>query len=198
MTNAPRPSFPFELPDAVGRHWRRCCCALVAAAMLLCPASASAALIQYTSTHIAGTQWSYAYVVSNGAAAPDIEELTIYFDPLLFSNLALGGAPAGWDPVLVAPDPAIPDDGFFDVLALGPGLGAGASLAGFSVLFDFAGAGNPGAQRFEVVDPGTFAVLESGMTAALLPPGSVPEPSSLALAGLGLLALLLRRRAALN
>lgn len=198
MPTAQSSPFRSDLPAAFGRHWRRArgrCCTWLAAALLLWPAAASAAQVSYTATHVGGTVWSYAYVVNNNAGAADILELTLYFDPVRYSNLGPGSAPAGWDPLLIQPDGAIPDDGFFDVLATGPGIGAGASLAGFSVQFDFAGAGAPGAQLFEIVDPGTFAVIDSGMTTALLPPGAVPEPSTLALAGLGLLAFAMRRRA---
>lgn len=190
--------FPFRrrLVKAVGKRWcraRQQLC-LLFVALACCATGASAAQVLYTATHVAGTQWTYAYVVSNEAAAADILELSIYFDPLLYSNLTLGSVPAGWDALLVQPDPAIPDDGFLDVLAMGAGIGAGESLAGLSVLFDFSGAGTPGAQWFEVLDPVTFAVLASGMT---VPegPAEVPEPSTMLLAGLALLACARRRNA---
>ncbi|MES2319451.1 MAG: PEP-CTERM sorting domain-containing protein [Pseudomonadota bacterium] len=174
------------------------------AVLAIVPAFASAKMmqstptIQYSSTHLVGNQWSYAYTVVNPAGAQAISELSIYFAAGLYSNLAVDGTPAGWDRLVIQPDTGLPADGFYDVLALGSGLPAGSSLSGFSLRFDFAGSGTPGAQAFQVIDPASFAVLASGMTTPfdVPPPNGVPEPSSLALAGLGLLACARRRRAA--
>jgi hypothetical protein len=149
------------------------------------PISAWAAVISSTAFHLSGNQWTYEYTVSASAAGPTIDEFTIFFDPTLFQNLSVAASPPGWDSLVVQPDPALPSDGFFDSLALVAGLAPGSSLGGFRVTFDFLGAGAPPAQRFDIVDPATFASLDSGMTA---PAASVPEPSSLMLS---LLALVL-------
>jgi len=58
------------------------------------------------------------------------------------------------------------------------------------VRFHWLGSGAPGAQGFEVYDPSTFSLLETGSTSA------VPEPpaAGLALAGLLLAAALVNGR----
>ena len=89
----------------------------------------------------------------------------------------------------------LPDSGFFDSLALGTGLLPGASLGGFLVEFDWLGVGAPGAQSFTIVDPSTFATLDSGLTSLVSdPPTGVPEPSTLGLLVLGLAGIAARRR----
>jgi hypothetical protein len=72
------------------------------------------------------------------------------------------------------------------VLALGLGIAPNTVLSGFSVEFDFLGAGIPSSQLFDIIDPNTFAVLESGTTSP------VPIPGSIILMLSGLAALRLR------
>jgi hypothetical protein len=92
---------------------------------------------------------------------------------------------AGWDQVTVDHDLifGIPVDGFYDALAQDSGIAVGGSVGGFSVAFDWFGVGTPGAQRFEIVDPLTFAVLDSGLT-------GIPEPGTIELLAVGLFVVL--------
>jgi hypothetical protein len=158
---------------------------------------ANATIIEFEVTQVATNQWRYDYFVTNDSLAGSIDELTIWFDLGQYSNLTSASSPSGWDPLAVQPDPLLPDDGFFDVLALGSGVAPGQSLGGFSVLFDWLGTGVPGAQLFEVIDPETFLATDSGSTRprVVTPPvTSVPEPGTLGLLGCGLLALAFARR----
>lgn len=88
---------------------------------------------------------------------------------------------------MVQPDQGLPDDGFFDTLALGPGITTGGSLGCFALSFNRLGAGAPGRRRFEIVDPDTFEVLISGTTSP------VPAPPTVWLLGTGLLLVVTRR-----
>lgn len=148
-----------------------------------------AATVAFTVNNISGNTWEYQYTVTNDTLGSSLEELTIYFDATLFENLSLPSAPVDWDPIVIQPDLFIPDDGFYDALALVSGIAAGDTLGGFSLLVDYLGAGVPGAQFFEVVDPFTFTVLESGMTS----PVPLPPAALLFLSGLGLLGLWRKR-----
>jgi PEP-CTERM motif len=161
---------------------------LLAGALLAIGAgeSARAVQIEYTTTFLGGTTWEYYYTVVNTGSTP-IDEFTIFFDRNTFASLVAVASPLGWDSIVVQPDPLLPSNGFFDSLALGPGIAAAASLSGFSVSFNFLGQGTPGSQPFDIINPFTFETLSSGLTTSA---AAVPEPTSTALllAGLGLLA----------
>jgi hypothetical protein len=167
---------------------RRISSLVVGAWAALLAENALAALIEFTTTDLGGGRWRYDYVVGNDGATA-IDELTIYFDLALYANLAVSGAPPAWDAIVVQPDADIPDDGFFDALALEQGIAASGSLAGFSASFDWLGSGEPGGQRFDIVDPQDFSTLASGTTTNL-----VPGPAGAVLAATSVIALLPRWR----
>ncbi len=152
-------------------------------AVLLAAGSANAASLSYTATNLGGSNWRYDYDVRNDSLAGTIAEFTIYFAIGQYANLAVAGAPAGWDPLVVQPDAGIPDRGFYDALALTSGIAPGGHLAGFAVTFDYLGTGAPGAQPFDIVDPVTFEVLSSGTTTAVPVPGAAWLISAAVLAG---------------
>lgn len=170
------------LVEACGNEMKRASCQLLAGAFLFAASLAHATTINYFTTSLGGTDWRYDYTVSNDTLGMNLQEFTIYFDVNLFSNLAVLSSPADWDSLVVQPDLALPSNGFFDSLALFGGLTPGTSVGGFSVTFMFAGAGGPGSQAFDIVDPQTFAVLESGVTSRFVePPSTVAEPNALPL-----------------
>lgn len=161
----------------------------------LFPTRGSTAAIYSTPTLIGGIQWKYNYTVTVAMSDPSVDEFSIYFSPALYANLKVAETPTGWDSLVIQPDAGVPADGFLDALALGVGIGTGGAMTGFSVFFDFLGVGTPGDQRFDIVNPNTFAVLSSGFTTAAAitpdpPPFNVPEPNTLALSGLALALLL--------
>jgi hypothetical protein len=138
--------------------------ALAACALLGAPPSAHAAFITYDVVQEAGDSWVYSYEVTNNGSAP-IEEFTIWFDLDLYSNLSLVSTAQGWDPLVIERDLLLPHDGFFDALAdIGSALAPGFSLGGFSVRFDFLGAGRPGSQAFDILSTDPFGIIESGVT----------------------------------
>lgn len=166
--------------------------------VLLFSGSAFADTITFTVDNIAGNTWEYNYTVANtGSTGGDIEEFTIWFDLGLYENLSISGSPSiDWDGLAIQPDPGLPDDGFADWLAFGPGIADGDTLGGFSVIFDFLGTGTPGDQFFDIIDPFTFDLLFSGITELGDVVTPVPEPTAASLFALGLLliAFSLRRR----
>lgn len=149
--------------------------------------------ITFHATDIGGGSWRYDYTLVNDSLAVPVEEFTIFFDVGLYENLRSPAGPAPWDLLLVEPDPGLPDDGWFDglVFDIADALAPGASLAGFSVEFDFLGTGTPGRQNFEFLTA-DLELLGSGLTTR--PGASVPEPASVGLIAAGLLALLGIRR----
>jgi len=146
--------------------------------------SVHAATITYETTDLVDTTpgedlWQYRYLVS-GFTFP----LNFGFDILfplsegyLFGDIRNTPPPNGdWDTVALQPDPALPDDGRYDALA----LVNNASLASaFVADFIWRGTGTPGSQPFEIFDD-TFAVIDEGRT---IPAGGtlVPEPTTLVL-----------------
>jgi len=143
-----------------------------------------ATTILYDLSNLGGLRWEYTYSVTNDSLSSSIDEFTIYFNPGLYDNLIVGNTPADWDPLITQPDPFLVSDGFYDALALVTGIAPGATVSGFSVSFDWLVAGIPGSQFFEVVNPPTFVVLDSGNTTP------VPEPGTLLLLGSGLIGLI--------
>ncbi len=166
----------------------RTCAALAAAASFLAsaaPCFASPADIEYLLTHLTGDRWQYTYTVTNESLAVGVEEITLWFAFDKYENLAITtpDPPSSlWDEILVQPEPLLHFDGYYDALTLGSGIPVGQSVGGFSVAFDWLGAGVPGPQPFDIVDPDTFATLHTGTT--------TPEPAGLLL----LASLLLVRR----
>ncbi|WP_230538207.1 hypothetical protein [Janthinobacterium sp. FW305-129] len=164
--------------------------ALLLCIMLCMLPAARATSIGYTATSLGGTQWRYDYTVSNTTLAVPIAEFTLFFSEGTYANLQNVSMAPGWDVLLVQPDPAIPAGGYFDALALLGGIAPGATATGFSVTFDYLGAGSPGAQPFSILDPVSFTELDAGFTQA----AAVPLPATPWLLLAGVLAMLCLRR----
>jgi hypothetical protein len=161
--------------------------ARVVAAILMIAASGTAAptVIRYDLLNLQDNRWEYRYAIENSSLRQPIEEFSIYFDlgaglSLLHTELRVTGMPAGWDGLLLSPDPLLPHAGLFDALAMNGGIESGQTLDGFAVQFTWLGSGRPTSQRFEIVNPLTFDVIESGLSEGRAPV-SVPEPSTLLL-----------------
>jgi len=158
-------------------------------------ASASGSNILGAYMPLVGSQWQLSLTVANGGSPAQIPGFSVYFDHTLFTNLAAPAAPAGWDPLLFQPLPSISSDGVFDAYVLGPAdaLLPGQSIGGFSLQFDYLGAGAPGTLPFEFYEldaNGGFVPLGSGSVAVQV----VPELGTFWLATFGLSALTLLRR----
>jgi hypothetical protein len=143
---------------------------------LLFSTASSAAIITYTTSNNGAGNWTYNYTIAATSSDSVVQELTIYFDPLLYADLILDATPIGWDSIVVQPDPGLPANGFVDALSLGAGLSPGDQVSGISVSFSFLGNGMPGAQHFDIVDPTTFATISQGLTRTEA--ASVPEPGT--------------------
>jgi hypothetical protein len=148
-----------------------------------------ATTILYDLSNLGGTTWEYTYTVTNDSMSSAIEEFTIYFNLGSYDNLAATSSLASWDQLAINPDPSLPADGFYDALTLATGIAPGATESGFSVSFDWLVAGIPGSQLFDVFDPITFDVVDSGNTAV------IPEPGTFLLLGSGIIGLIgIRKR----
>ena len=140
--------------------------------------------IRYETAELGLGRWQYTYEVANIGLTEPIEEFTIWFDYELYDSLAVvtPDTPAGWDQIVWQPDEVLGDDGGYDAKALGVGIGQGSTIGGFSVSFDWLGTGEPGPQRYDIVDPANYPEpLDSGET--------IPEPGTIFLLCIGSLVL---------
>ncbi len=162
---------------------------------LMLPTATQANPIFFDVENLGGTQWRYDYTLGNDVA-PDIGWFTVYFDLEQYTNIAIVASPTDWDPLAIQPDPGLAADGFVDWFSLGAGVLMDDILTGFSVTFDFLGAGTPGSQPFDINaptpgDPFQPTAISQGVTESN---AVVSEPGTLTLLALGCLALLHSRR----
>ncbi len=146
--------------------------------------------IVYDVDEISPVTWQYSYDVTNISLTEQIKEFTIWFEFGLYEKLTVEtpDTPAGWDQIVVQPEPVLHDDGAYDAKALGLGIGIGQIVTGFSVSFDWLGdAVMPGSQFYEIINPLTYETIDCGWT--------IPEPTTLFLLGLGSMALRVKRKA---
>jgi hypothetical protein len=156
--------------------------------LLLAHSAFAAVSIQYTIVPVGGNVYRYVYSITNNAATGSaaIQLFDILFDTSLYQESSLQivtPAPlhTQWSEQLLSSAPSVP--AAYDALSLTGGIAAGSTVTGFSVQFTWLGTGNPGSQPFQVFDPNTFAVLQSGVTSTL--PVGVPAASTLTLFLLG-------------
>jgi hypothetical protein len=182
---------------------------LLLGVLLLAPRPGHAIVIKFEAEDLleinpAQDLWQYRYRVS-GFTFDKNFGFSILFDPALYSDLEDPPPPvnADWDAAVLQPDPALPDDGLYDAVAMVDG----ASLADlFRVNFVWLGGRGttPGSQPFTVNqfdDQGgcvACPVLE-GRTVPAEGTAVIPEPGTLWLIGTRLAALgLLRKRTTQN
>ena len=137
--------------------------------------------IQAELENVSGNRWMYTYHIANNGLHAGVAEVTFWFDWENYGGLALktsGGQLQNWDELVWQPDVVIGDNGGYDVLQTSSPIFLAEAVGGFKVSFDWYGDGVPGEQYYEVLDPVSMDVLDSGYTA-------IPEPTSLVLLSLG-------------
>ncbi len=154
--------------------------------------------IEYELTSTGGNNYRYEYTVTNDGslgAGVALEWFAILFDPALYDETSLTIVTADppvsdWDELILGSGLLV--DAAYDVFALTGGIADGDSVAGFAVEFTWLGAGMPSAQGFEIYDPVSLNVIETGSTRATVT--SVPEPGTPALLFLAAIAAAMLRR----
>jgi hypothetical protein len=150
-------------------------------------APAAAVEIAYFAAPAPGAgRWTYFYALDEFPYDAGYG-FTVYFDPELYADLDPNPLAPGedWDAISVEPDAQLGEEGFYDAEAL---VDLPSVAASFSVSFRWLGAGDPGAQPFEVREPApSFGVVESGISVA-------PEPGACGFGAAALVALAATRR----
>lgn len=160
---------------------------LASASFLAAPAYAIQ--ISYDLASLGGNQYRYTYTVTNdGSTGGAVELFDILFNPAIYDELSLAIVTAdppasAWSEQFIASGILIP--AAYDALALSGGIPISSSETGFAVEFAWLGVGTPGSQGFEIYDPTTFDLLETGATTATV----VPIPAALPLISTALLSL---------
>ena len=127
--------------------------------------------IQYTLVPLGGNVGQYVYSIQNNGTLPGaaaVKLFDIFFDSSLYQKSSLqivtpSSLQSQWSEVLLTViPPVIPAE--YDAYALQGGIPVGNTVTGFSVKFTWLGPGVPGAQVFQISDPSTFQVLQTGQT----------------------------------
>jgi len=167
-------------------------------ALLFLVAPVNAATVDYIATNLGGNTWEYSYTVKPDSAdtAAGSNLLIVYFNEVfpddLYDGLAVSGVSAGFYAGVQEPDHEFPLEGYYAAEGI---ISGSSDISGFSVTFDYFGAGVPGMQYFETRKLGPYddydggQVISSGMTAAV-----VPLPAAVWLFGSGLMGLGFMRR----
>jgi hypothetical protein len=154
---------------------------------------ASAATIQYTETGPSAGLYTYHYTLTGPFTQYEVIDLS--FDGSTTASNSLSGAVAGSDWNIQVLQPAaggVPGDYYLESKVANP------SVAGlFSINFGYTGSGTPGPQAYTLYqfdsNGNQIGVIGSGYFTTAFTGGTVPEPSSLWLSAVGLLALGVRR-----
>jgi hypothetical protein len=156
--------------------------------------SANAVTVESTLLSLGGNSYQFNYTITNDDIVSGFDEFSIYFDNTSYDNLAVVASHADWDSAIIPAELFLPlnHPDVFDSIALVQPLGLGETISGFSVSFDWIGVGLPGVQNFDVIDAGSYTILQSGTTTLAAP--EVPVPASLPLLASALTGLAIVRQ----
>ena len=152
--------------------------------------------VSYDLVPMGGNVYRYVYSITNNGSLGSnvrVQLFDILFDTSLYREPSLQivtpvNLSAQWSQLLLTSLPGVP--AAYDALALQGGIPPGSMVSGFAVQFTWLGSGTPGSQPFQIFDPTTFQLLQTGQTAGT--PSSAPlgapaaSTFSLILMGLGL------------
>ena len=171
-------------------------CVLISSLLAgLLAGSMSAASITFQTSDLGSNQFRITYTVTDFVFSLN-QELDIEFDPALYLSLSNGVAPTGFDVLLLQPNNPPGTAGDFSSLALVANPGTGP----FRVDATLVRPGQPGPQNFSINQLDANGVITSVVASGTATPviSGVPEPATLPLVGLALIAgpawLMVRRR----
>ena len=159
----------------------------------------------------AGDLWQYNYEIANTSGAT-LELFEIVFDVDDYDFILEGDPPDeevtaftvadGWFGLVLPDNPDFGEDGLFtisfgefDLLPIEEiAQDIGSAITGFSITFIWNGVGTPGSQDVNAYIYDDFFAEPLTFTTQARAPSSVPEPSTVALLGLGVGLLIWQRR----
>lgn len=151
--------------------------------------------VNYDLIPLGGNVYRYVYSITNNGSLGSnvsVQLFDILFDTSLYREPSLqivtpGSLSALWSQLLLTSLPGVPAT--YDSLALQGGIPPGSTVKGFSVQFTWLGTGTPGPQPFQIFNPTTFQLLQTGQTvsgSSSVPLGAPLSTFSLIVIGVGL------------
>jgi hypothetical protein len=143
--------------------------------------------IDYSLVPLGGNVYRYVYTITNNGSlgnATRVQLFDILFDPSLYQEPSLqivtpASLQTQWSELLLKSVPGV--SAAYDALALQGGIPVGSTVSGFSVQFVWLGSGVPGTQPFQIFDPNTFQLLQTGQTTTPSSPVAAPAASTFSL-----------------
>jgi hypothetical protein len=146
--------------------------------------------INYGLVNLGGGEYQYDFSIYNngslGAGVP-VQLFDIAFDPALYTGLSIvtqNPLASQWNETILGAVGSSPADVDVSAANGNTGIQVGSTVSGFAVDFSWLGQGQPGSQPFQVYNPNSFALLQSGNTISAVPPislqgGTASDPTPL-------------------
>ena len=157
---------------------------------LFFPVLVNATTVTYDLNNIGGNAWEYTYAVHNDTLSESIGRFGIVFETGVSQSLSQTATPADWTTLATSWSDFSQTINNYSSSTNIKAIQPGESLGGFSVQFEYLGAGSPGPQQFSVYESSVLDLAVEPLDTGLTQISSIPIPAAAWLFGSGLLGLI--------